>query len=81
LWKGGENRAELWGKDRWMVYRGGIRDDRFARVLRDDYADRLRHGGPGDGYYGPAILADLASRMGGTFKFYKPVRLRRDDKS
>jgi hypothetical protein len=64
--------AELWGFNEWKVRVNGVDDPILARNLKAIYADRLVYGGPSHGYYGYAILKDLAEQMGGTFRFNEP---------
>jgi hypothetical protein len=64
--------AQLWGHNRWTVKVNGKEDTTRARNLKALYTDRLVYGGPGDGFYGYAVLEDLAQQMGGRFTFYPP---------
>lgn len=64
--------AELWGTNVWKVKVAGIPDPVLARNLTNVYADRIVYSGPSDGFYGFAILRDLAEQMGGRFRFYEP---------
>jgi hypothetical protein len=64
--------AELWDENVWKVRINGEPDPLLERNLTILYADRILYGGPSDGFYGYAILRDLANMMGGRFRFIKP---------
>jgi hypothetical protein len=64
--------AELWGFNVWVARVNGVQDTQLERNLTSLYADRIVYGGPSDGFYGYAILKDLAEQMGGRFRFIEP---------
>jgi hypothetical protein len=74
----GNVRAELWGVNVWRAWRGGKPDAELVRRLATIYEDREVYRGPSDGFYGFAVLRDLADQMGGTFKFNAPKSSGRD---
>ncbi len=64
--------AELWGVNRWVAKTNGIRDPQLEKNLTGLYADRIVYSGPSDGFYGYAVLKDLAEQMDGRFQFNIP---------
>lgn len=66
----GQVLAELIGHDRWRVTVAGKDAPDLARSLAALYRDT--YAGPSDGYYGQAILRDLAERIGGVASFDQP---------
>lgn len=68
-WNNGETIASLVGENEWLVTVNGERDVILERNIKEIYADRLVYRGPSDGFYGAAVLEDLANSMGGTFVY------------
>lgn len=64
--------ATLVGFNTWKVQVNGKDDPVMARNLTSLYSDRAVYGGPHDGFYGYAVLRDLAQQMGGRFQFNMP---------